>query len=175
MHPLVPLLGILALVAVATAIGLLLRARKGRVRKLADTERLEPEIFGVEQFGQAGTIVQFSTEFCSRCPGVRRLLSQRIDTAPGVDFVHVDLTHDPELATRFGVLQTPTILFVDAAGRPSTRLSGQLDHGAIREAVDAFVGGPDGLPARRAVSDASTPHAHAQPAHAQPTTTGALA
>lgn len=157
MHPLAPPLGILALVAVATAIGLLLRARKGRVRKLADAELLEPETFGVERFGTVGTIVQFSTEFCSRCPGVRRLLSQRVDTAPGVEFVHLDLTHNPELATRFGVLQTPTILFVDADGRPSTRLSGQLDHGAIREAVDAFVG-----------------VAHTQPAHAQPTITGAL-
>lgn len=139
MHPIAPLLGVIALVAVATTIGLLLRTRKGRVRELAGTARLEPATLGVERFGTAGTVVQFSTEFCSRCPGVRRLLSQRVDAAAGVDFVHVDLTHDPELAARFGVLQTPTILFVDADGHPNTRLSGQLDHKAIREAVDTFV------------------------------------
>ena len=175
MHPLAPVFGILTLVAAATAIGLLLRARKGRVRKLAGAERLEPAALGIEHLGTAGTIVQFSTDFCSRCPGVRRLLSQRVDAAAGVDFVHVDLTHDPELAARFGVLQTPTILFVDADGHPNTRLSGQLDHETIREAVDVFVGGADGLLGRQAASGASTPLAHPQPAHTHPTTTGALA
>lgn len=139
MHPIAPLLGILTLVALSTAIGLLLRARKGRVRELADVAPLEPAELGAARFGTAGTVVQFSTEFCSRCPGVRRLLSQRVGATPGVEFVHVDLTHSPDLAARFGVLQTPTILFVDASGRPSTRLSGQLDHHALREAVDAFV------------------------------------
>ena len=139
MHPIAPLLGVIALVAVATTIGLLLRTRKGRVRELAGTARLEPATLGVERFGTAGTVVQFSTEFCSRCPGVRRLLSQQVDAVPSVEFVHLDLTREPELAARFNVLQTPTILFIDAAGRPSARLSGQLDHKAIREAVDTFV------------------------------------
>lgn len=139
MHPIAPLLGVIALVAVATTIGLLLRTRKGRVRELAGTARLEPATLGVERFGTAGTVVQFSTEFCSRCPGVRRLLSKQVDAVPSVEFVHLDLTHEPELAARFNVLQTPTILFIDAAGRPSARLSGQLDHNAIREAVDTFV------------------------------------
>ena len=139
MHPIAPLLGVIALVAVATTIGLLLRTRKGRVRELAGTARLEPVTLGVERFGTAGTVVQFSTEFCSRCPGVRRLLSKQVDAVPSVEFVHLDLTHEPELAARFNVLQTPTILFIDAAGRPSARLSGQLDHNAIREAVDTFV------------------------------------
>ena len=139
MHPIAPLLGVIALVAVATTIGLLLRTRKGRVRELAGTARLEPATLGVERFGTAGTVVQFSTEFCSRCPGVRRLLSKQVDAVPSVEFVHLDFTHEPELAARFNVLQTPTILFIDAAGRPSARLSGQLDHNAIREAVDTFV------------------------------------
>ena len=175
MHPIAPLLGVIALVAVATTIGLLLRTRKGRVRTLAGTARLEPATLGVERFGTAGTVVQFSTEFCSRCPGVRRLLSQQVDAVPSVEFVHLDLTHEPELAARFNVLQTPTILFIDAAGRPSARLSGQLDHETIREAVDVFVGGADGLLGRQAASGASTPLAHPQPAHTHPTTTGAIA
>ena len=61
MHPIAPLLGVIALVAVATTIGLLLRTRKGRVRTLAGTARLEPATLGVERFGTAGAVVQFST------------------------------------------------------------------------------------------------------------------
>lgn len=156
MHPIAPLLGVFALVAAATAIGLLLRTRKGRVREPAEAARLEPETLGVERFGAAGTVVQFSTEFCSRCPGVRRLLSQQVDAVPSVEFVHVDLTHDPKLAARFNVLQTPTILFIDAAGRPNARLSGQLDHKAIREAFDAFASTAEATTHTRTITTGAT-------------------
>ena len=127
-----------ALLAATVLAGLLLRRRDGRAVPVHGDRHVDPADL-MRPLGARATVVQFSTEFCSRCPGVRRLLSQRVDAAAGVDFVHVDLTHDPELAARFGVLQTPTILFIDAAGRPSARLSGQLDHKAIREAVDTFV------------------------------------
>lgn len=170
MHPLATLLGLVALLAAATAIGLLLKRRRGRVRQLSDNEVLTPADFGAERFGQAGTIVQFSTDFCSRCPGVRRLLTQQTAATDGLEFLHVDLTHDPQLAARFGVLQTPTILFVEADGRPSTRLSGQLDHQRIRDAVGAFAAGINETPARQATSDLT-----ADLADRHTTTNGAIA
>ena len=140
MHSLASLLGIIALVAAATAIGLLLRARRGRVRELTDTSRLKPEIFGTDRFGVAGTVVQFSTEYCARCPGVRRVLGELTAAREGLEFVHVDLTHDAALAKRFGVLQTPTVLLIDREGRPSSRLSGTVSREALRDAIDALTG-----------------------------------
>lgn len=156
MHPLATLLGLVALLAAATVIGLLLKLRRGRVRQLSDNELLTPADFGAGHFGQAGTIVQFSTDFCSRCPGVRRLLAQQTAATDGLEFLHVDLTHDPQLAARFGVLQTPTILFIEADGRPSTRLSGQIEHQRIRDAVGAFVRGAATPPTRQTANSPST-------------------
>ena len=140
MHPIAPLLGVIALVAVATTIGLLLRTRKGRVRELAGTERLEPATLGVERFGTAGTVVQFSTEFCSRCPGVRRLLSQQVDAVPSVEFVHLDHTHEPEQAARFNVLQTPTTLILDRDGVIQTRFGGTPSRSAVELELDRVSG-----------------------------------
>lgn len=146
MQSVAPLIGIVALLVFATVIGVLLQRRKGRVRELSDASALHPAVFGAERFGTAGTIVQFSTEFCSRCPGVKRLLTQLAASRPGVEFVHVDLTHNTELAKSFNVLQTPTILFIDADGRPSKRLSGQVAHDTVRGALDEFAPSPTTTP-----------------------------
>jgi thioredoxin-like negative regulator of GroEL len=147
MDPVAPLIGIAALLALATALGLLLRKRKGRVRDVADAERINPAIFELERFGESGAIVQFSTEFCARCPGVKRLLTELVAGRPGLKFVHVDLTHDAGFAKRFHVLQTPTVLFIDTHGHPIKRLSGQLGHDTIRGAFDGFAPTPGPAPA----------------------------
>ena len=67
---------------------------------------------------------------------VRRALG--VDTGDRVEFVEVDLTDDPDLARTFRVVQTPTVLLLDSAGRPRTRLSGTLTRATITEALDAL-------------------------------------
>ena len=140
MSPLVALLGALALLGAATAAGLLLRRRGARVRSLRGVRPLSPDVLGASRFGRAGTVVQFSTEYCARCPGVRRVLGELTAAREGLEFVHVDLTHDAALAKRFGVLQTPTVLLIDREGRPSSRLSGTVSREALRDAIDALTG-----------------------------------
>lgn len=144
MSPTVALLGVVMLLGVATVTGLLLRskaARGGRVREVRGEDRLFPAAFGTISFGATGTIVQFSTEYCSRCPGVRRVLSELSSNRSGLEFVHVDLTHNPALATRFSVLQTPTVLLLDGEGRPRVHLSGQLSQSRLSQAIDTLTGG----------------------------------
>lgn len=144
MAPDASLLGILALVLLAAAIGLVLRrrGREARLRRLEAQETLDPAELGAERLGETGTIVQFSTEYCSRCPGVRRVIAELAGERAGLEFVHVDLTHDAALAKRFAVLQTPTVLLIDREGRPSARLSGTLSRAALSDAIDALSGGP---------------------------------
>lgn len=126
------LLAAAGLVAVATAAGLALRARSGRVARVeaapaqaehrgsdASALGLSPDVMG----GDA-TLVQFSTEFCSRCPGTARQLQAIAAEQGAVRHVEIDLTHDPALAKRFAVLQTPTTLVLDAGGRTVARIGG---------------------------------------------------
>ena len=145
MSPAFALLGSLALLCAAISVGMLLRyssVRVGRARQIQGEDRLSPAAFGATSFGSAGTIVQFSTEYCARCPGVRRVLSELSAGDAGLEFVHVDLTHDVPLAKRFGVLQTPTVLLIDRDGRPSRRLSGAISHVELRDAIDTLTRGP---------------------------------
>ena len=61
---------------------------------------------------------------CARCPGVHRTLSSIADSHDGVRHLDVDLTHRPDIAKHFHVLQTPTTLVLDRHGVIRTRFGG---------------------------------------------------
>jgi len=131
-----PALAAVALLLLATALGLLWRRSQGRLRaatgsrvrvsaaELTDAAGTSPV------FGTDATLLQFSTEFCSRCPGTRRLLgvlTQKSSDYPdrqAVAHVDVDLTHRPDLARQFNILQTPTTLILDSDGVVTMRIGG---------------------------------------------------
>ncbi|WP_119698072.1 TlpA family protein disulfide reductase [Microbacterium halotolerans] len=124
MNPLVAAVVVVVVVAVAAIAGLLWRRRDGRVRTI-EPDRVSPLELGYDTaaFGDRATLVQFSTEMCARCPSVRRLLTG-FAAAEGVGHVEVDLTHRPDLASRFHVLQTPTTLLLDGSGILRARIGG---------------------------------------------------
>lgn len=124
MEPVTALLGILALVGATVALGLVLRRRQGRARRDVHHEIVQPERLGADGLGDAATLLQFSTEMCSRCPGVHRTLSEIAAARPGVRHLDVDLTHRPDIARHFNVLQTPTTLVLDSTGAIQTRFGG---------------------------------------------------
>ncbi|RLP77894.1 thioredoxin [Mycetocola tolaasinivorans] len=141
MSPLIALAFLGGLLLVSVLIILLLRARNGRVSRPASDDRIEPGVLGVSVLGERATIVQFSTEVCARCPGTRRVLSALVDTREDVDFVHVDVTHQPVLASRFNLLQTPTVLLLDARGNATARLSGVIARDTVVTELDAILEG----------------------------------
>lgn len=135
MEPLAALVVATGILGIAVAVGLILRARSGR-RRTAKVGDVEPAEVGLEVFGSAATIVQFSTEYCARCPGVKRALTALADEQPGVTYTDVDLTHNTELASRFRVLQTPTVLVFDGAGSVTARFGGAVTASAIRDEIN---------------------------------------
>ena len=135
----------LGLPAVATAIGLAWRSRTGRVRETtvaaAGTDSAAAALdLRPAALGSAATLVQFSTEYCSRCPSTARQLAGVAAGYTGVRHVEVDLTHRADLADRFRVLQTPTTLILDARGRATARIGGVPRLDAVREHLDRLTG-----------------------------------
>lgn len=145
MNPAAALLVIVLLVAAATALGLLWRRRQGRVTTSASApavSTVSAAALGIDAssegnvFGTEATLLQFSTEFCSRCPGTSTLLRQVADARTGVRHVDVDLTHRADLARRFNILQTPTTLVIDGAGRVHARVGGVPTRAAVHASLD---------------------------------------
>ncbi|KRA22432.1 thiol-disulfide isomerase [Microbacterium sp. Root61] len=118
------LVGLAVLLAVTVGVGLFLRWQQNRPRRHIAHEVVEPERLGAEALGETATLLQFSTELCARCPGVHRTLADIAGTRDGVRHLDVDLTHRPDIAKHFHVLQTPTTLILDKDGAVQTRFGG---------------------------------------------------
>lgn len=123
-----------AVVALAIAGGVIVRARDGRRRSGGHLVVRSADLGG-RSLADRATLVQFSTELCARCPQVRRVLSQIADGQTGTSHIEVDLTNRSDLATRYRVLQTPTTFLVDASGAVLSRWGGVPDRAAIQTAL----------------------------------------
>lgn len=116
---------LVAVLLTATAgLGAYLRWRQGRPSRHIEHEVIQPERLGADGLGEVATLLQFSTELCARCPGVHRTLAQIADAHDGVRHLDIDLTHRPDIAKHFHVLQTPTTLVLDRDGVVQTRFGG---------------------------------------------------
>jgi thiol-disulfide isomerase/thioredoxin len=111
------------LVLAATLLGVLHRASQGRARAIRDTRVVS--IDGVALGGRA-TLLQFSTEVCAPCRSTARVLDDLAARTEDVSHVDLDVTHRPDLASRYRVLQTPTTLILDADGVVRTRIGGAV-------------------------------------------------
>ena len=145
MDPLLAAAVVTGLVGVSTLAGVLWRRRDGRVVQGSATnaDAFTPADFdGTVAFGDRATLVQFSTEFCARCPSTERMLRTVASEFGGVDVSVVDLTSRQDLATRFRITQTPTVLVLDAVGGQLARSAGVPQRSAIEAVLTPLLSGP---------------------------------
>ena len=116
-------LALAGLVLAATLLGVLHRATQGRARTVTDARIVS--IDGVA-LGDRATLLQFSTEVCAPCKATARVLDDLAARTPDVAHVDLDVTHRPELASRYRVLQTPTTLILDRDGVVRSRIGGAV-------------------------------------------------
>ncbi|WP_329576884.1 TlpA family protein disulfide reductase [Streptomyces sp. NBC_01361] len=113
-----------AVLAVASAFGLMQRRRSGRMKVRQGEAALGAAQLG-EALGDRATLVQFSSAFCAPCRATRRVLGEVAEMVPGVAHVEIDAEERLDLVRELGVLKTPTVLVLDAAGHIVRRASGQ--------------------------------------------------
>lgn len=143
-----------AFVALLVVVALVLRRRPARTRErdlaaAADDatpgrpeapRAVDAELLGADRLGTSATLVQFSTAYCSRCPGTARLLRRIASERDGVDVVEVDVTARGDLANRFRLTTSPTVLVLDADGSPRTRFDGPPAPIAVERWLEAVAG-----------------------------------
>ncbi len=115
-----------AVLAVASAYGVLHKRRNGRTRVRG---RDEGKRFGAAELGgelgERATLVQFSSAFCAPCRATRRVLGEVAGLVPGVAHVEIDAEARLDLVREWEILKTPTVLVLDAGGRVVRRATGQ--------------------------------------------------
>jgi thiol-disulfide isomerase/thioredoxin len=130
----------LAVLAAASAFGVLHRRRDGRVRVAGGDggERLTADDLGAP-LGERATLVQFSSAFCAPCRATRRVLAEVTGMVEGVRHVEIDAEAQLGLVRRLHILKTPTVLVLDADGSVVRRASGQPRRADVIAALGAAV------------------------------------
>jgi thiol-disulfide isomerase/thioredoxin len=130
---------LIAVLLLASGVGLLLRRRAGRARTVTSGIRLDSADLAVP-LGERATFVQFSSPACSPCRSVRRVLTGVVEAEPDLAHVEIDATERLDLARRLGILRTPTVLLLDPRGLVVRRISGALTPEQARAAVPHRIG-----------------------------------
>jgi thiol-disulfide isomerase/thioredoxin len=140
MDPVAVLAVLALLVAATTAVGFVWQSQQGRIRHASGTTLIRvADIPGVRRFATGATFVQFSTEVCAPCAATRTVLDAIASEHDDVAHVDIDLTHRPDLATQFRIMQTPTTLILDGKGVVRARIGGAPRREAVRAELDRIL------------------------------------
>jgi thiol-disulfide isomerase/thioredoxin len=123
---------LLGALAVAGAIGVLLKVREGRISR-KDTVDLPAPVRDLLAPGV--TLVQLSTTFCAPCRHAKVILRDLADRTDGLTHAELDVTNLPDVATRLGVMRTPTTLALRADGTEVLRVGGVPKRDSLIEAL----------------------------------------
>ena len=119
---------LVAVLVVATAVGLVRQRRNGRVRATtpAAGEQLDGwEIAGVSPAPDDRVLLlQLSSPICTPCTQTRGQLRTLAADRPGIRHVEVDIAERPEVARDLHVMRTPTTVAFDRAGTELLRVGG---------------------------------------------------
>ena len=128
-----PLL-LLILLALATGIGMRLKATQGRIKQKKGLQISSSEIG--ESLGERATVVQFSTTFCSACRAAKVLISDVVSKQSDVKYVEIDAESNLELVRKLDIRSTPTTLFLDKKGFEIARAVGAPKRDQITSAIN---------------------------------------
>ena len=115
---------VVAVLAAATAYGFIDRKRSGSINaKDGSKHHVSSKEIGSE-LGEAATVLQFSSAFCTPCRATRSTLASVILHFPKIKHVEVDAESHLELVRRLDIRQTPTTLFLNSVGKEIARAVG---------------------------------------------------
>ncbi|HEX8868259.1 MAG TPA: thioredoxin family protein [Lentzea sp.] len=113
---------LLGALAVAGAIGVLLKVREGRISRRDASADLPAPVRDLLAPGV--TLVQLSTTFCAPCRHAKVILSDLASRVDGLTHAELDVTNLPDVAASLGVMRTPTTLALTAEGVEVLRVGG---------------------------------------------------
>jgi thiol-disulfide isomerase/thioredoxin len=139
----VGLVVLLAVLAGATVIGTVLRARAGRVRRTSAVAAPSGWALAgaTPDHGDRVLLLQLSSPVCSPCRQTAAQLEALATERPGLRHVEVDVAEAPETARALHVMRTPTTVAFDRDGRELLRVAGVPRRADLLEALGGRLDG----------------------------------
>ncbi len=127
---------ITGVISVSTIFGLFLHFTRGKMTSKYSKEVFFKELGLVLTLGKKATILQFKTEFCSVCPGVKRQINELIKHDTDIAFYEIDAVEKIELAKKLHVKSSPTILFFTEDGLEEGRIIGLPKKNEVKNTLE---------------------------------------
>lgn len=127
---------VLSVLLVSSAFGLFLHFTRGKLTKKYSNEISFDQLRVGHELGKKATILQFKTEYCSICPGVKRQISELIKNDKGISFYEIDAVERIELAKKLHVKSSPTVLFFNESGLEEGRIIGAPKRDQLRNTLE---------------------------------------
>jgi thiol-disulfide isomerase/thioredoxin len=118
---------LVAVLIVATVVGLVLQRRSGRIRRTEPAAAQPPgwDVAGVApEPDDRVLLLQLSSPICGPCARTREQLGALASEHPDIRHVEVDIAERPEVARALRVMRTPTTVAFDRAGTELLRVGG---------------------------------------------------
>lgn len=121
---------------ISTTFGLFLHFTRGKLTKKYSNEITFDHLNIAQNQGKKATILQFKTEYCSICPGVKRQIHELIKNDEGIAFYEIDAVERIDLAKKLHVKSSPTILFFNESGLEEGRIIGAPKKDHLRNTLE---------------------------------------
>ncbi|MFM1985890.1 MAG: hypothetical protein RIS18_107 [Actinomycetota bacterium] len=127
---------IASVLVLSSAFGLFLHFTRGKLIHKYSNEFSFDNLNIDKQQGKKATILQFKTEYCSICPGVKRQISELIKNDDGINFYEIDAVEQIDLAKKLHVKSSPTVLFFNEEGLEEGRIIGAPKKDELRNTLE---------------------------------------
>jgi thiol-disulfide isomerase/thioredoxin len=124
------------ILGICLIIGISWRINLGKVKSKVRSSILESEL-GVE-LGKLGTVVVFTTTFCSECRTTKAIVKDVVKDYKEVTYVEVDAESNLDLVRRVDVRSTPTTIFLNSKGFEIARAKGAPKRDQLIKAIKAI-------------------------------------
>ena len=134
-------LSIFIVLCTVLAVGYLLQKNRGVFRKLnpKDSQTEFNKLLEVEELGTVGTLVQFSTAFCSSCRSNKLMLNELVKKYPGMKFKELDAESNLAAINKLNVTATPTVFLLNKTGKSVGKFSGPIKKDQAKLAVESLI------------------------------------
>ena len=124
------------ILAFSLIIGITWRINLGKVKSKVRLSVSESEL-GVK-LGKLGTVVVFTTTFCSECRTTKAIVKDVVKDYKEVTYVEVDAESNLDLVRRVDIRSTPTTIFLDSKGFEIARAKGAPKRDQLIKAIKAI-------------------------------------
>jgi thioredoxin-related protein len=124
---------IASVLILSTLIGLYFNFSRGKlVKKYANESEFSKLNLPIELSSEA-TILLFSTEYCSICPGVKKQIEKYIGDVNNISLHQIDAVENIDVARKLHVKSSPTTIFFDSKGNEFGRIIGAPKSNQLKE------------------------------------------